>query len=142
MAKKSFSLSASRPSQRSAADDWVAQGASDEQSAPKEEAPKATTLEPKQETTAPVATDEEVAEVVSAEPKVETEEAPAKAARPIKPARKNAAKAEDKPERMRRLSLDLPESMHRDLMMYCLTHDTKAADLLRKLITKQIYVKR
>ncbi|HBC70250.1 MAG TPA: hypothetical protein DCZ56_07935 [Sutterella sp.] len=42
-------------------------------------------------------------------------------------------------EKMKRLSLDLTATMHRDLMTYCITHDTKASDLLRDLIAKKIY---
>ncbi|HBZ58530.1 MAG TPA: hypothetical protein DEO49_05205 [Sutterella sp.] len=42
-------------------------------------------------------------------------------------------------EKMKRLSLDLTATMHRDLMTYCIAHDTKASDLLRDLIAKKIY---
>lgn len=39
----------------------------------------------------------------------------------------------------KRLSLDLTVSMHKDLMTYCVENETKAADLLRKLIANEIY---
>lgn len=42
------------------------------------------------------------------------------------------------PIKMKRLSLDLPAELHRDLMRYCIDHDTKAADLLRNLIRKTV----
>ena len=44
-----------------------------------------------------------------------------------------------KTEKMKRLSLDLPTSMHKTLMTYCVQHDMKAADLLRKLIREACY---
>jgi hypothetical protein len=53
--------------------------------------------------------------------------------------RKSAAEAILTEEKMKRLSLDLTATMHRDLMTYCITHDTKASDLLRELIAKKIY---
>ena len=134
MTKKSFSLSTSRPSQRSAADDWVAQGASDEQHAAAP-AKAQGAIEQQTEISSESAIDEDIAAI-------EPMDIPSsKPSRTVKPARKKTAKSEDKPEPMRRLSLDLPESMHRDLMVYCITHKTKAADLLRKLITKQIYTR-
>ncbi len=42
-------------------------------------------------------------------------------------------------EKMKRLSLDLTVTMHKDLMTYCITHETKASDLLRELIARKIY---
>lgn len=41
--------------------------------------------------------------------------------------------------RMKRLSMDLPEEMHKDLMRYCIEHGTKASILVRELLQKKIY---
>lgn len=37
-------------------------------------------------------------------------------------------------EPMKRLSIDLPASVHRELMVYCAANGTKAAQLIRKLL--------
>ncbi len=42
-------------------------------------------------------------------------------------------------EKMKRLSMDLPEQMHKDLMKYCVDHGTKASVLVRELLRKKIY---
>lgn len=39
-------------------------------------------------------------------------------------------------EPMKRLSIDLPASVHRDLMMYCAANGTKAAQVVRGLLEK------
>lgn len=41
--------------------------------------------------------------------------------------------------KMKRLSMDLTDQMHRDLMKYCVDHDTKASILVRELLEKTIY---
>lgn len=41
--------------------------------------------------------------------------------------------------RMKRLSMDLPEEMHKDLMKYCVDHGTKASILVRQLLQRKIY---
>lgn len=41
--------------------------------------------------------------------------------------------------KMKRLSIDVPAELHRDLMRYCIDHDTKAADLLRNLIRQTVF---
>ena len=41
--------------------------------------------------------------------------------------------------RMKRLSMDLPEQMHKDLMKYCVDRGTKASILVRDLLQKKIY---
>lgn len=41
--------------------------------------------------------------------------------------------------RMKRLSMDLPEQMHKDLMKYCVDRGTKASILVRELLQKKIY---
>lgn len=43
------------------------------------------------------------------------------------------------PIKMKRLSIDVPAELHRDLMRYCIDHDTKAADLLRNLIRQTVF---
>ena len=43
------------------------------------------------------------------------------------------------PLKMKRLSIDVPAELHRDLMRYCIDHDTKAADLLRNLIRQTVF---
>lgn len=43
------------------------------------------------------------------------------------------------PIKMKRLSVDVPAELHRDLMRYCIDHDTKAADLLRNLIRQTVF---
>lgn len=43
------------------------------------------------------------------------------------------------PVKMKRLSIDVPAELHRDLMRYCIDHDTKAADLLRTLIRQTVF---
>lgn len=37
-------------------------------------------------------------------------------------------------EPMKRLSIDLPASVHKELMMYCATNETKAAQVVRGLL--------
>ena len=37
---------------------------------------------------------------------------------------------------MKRLSIDLPASVHRELMVYCATNGTKAAQVVRDLLEK------
>lgn len=37
-------------------------------------------------------------------------------------------------EPMKRLSIDLPASVHRELMMYCAANGTKAAQVVRNLL--------
>lgn len=37
-------------------------------------------------------------------------------------------------EPIKRLSIDLPASVHRDLMMYCASNGTKAAQVVRSLL--------
>lgn len=41
-------------------------------------------------------------------------------------------------EPMKRLSIDLPASLHKELMMYCATNGTKAAQVVRTLIEQTI----
>lgn len=41
-------------------------------------------------------------------------------------------------EPMKRLSIDLPASLHKELMMYCAANGTKAAQLVRTLIEQTI----
>lgn len=41
-------------------------------------------------------------------------------------------------ESMKRLSIDLPASLHKELMMYCAANGTKAAQLVRTLIEQTI----
>lgn len=48
------------------------------------------------------------------------------------------ASTKEKPA-MKRLSLDLPATMHKELMAYCVEHDLKASELLRRLIEKEIH---
>lgn len=43
------------------------------------------------------------------------------------------------PIKMKRLSIDVSAELHRDLMRYCIDHDTKAADLLRNLIRQTVF---
>ena len=43
------------------------------------------------------------------------------------------------PIKMKRLSIDVPAELHRDLMRYCIDHDTKAADHLRNLIRQTVF---
>ena len=43
------------------------------------------------------------------------------------------------PIKMKRLSIDVPAELHRDLMRFCIDHDTKAADLLRNLIRQTVF---
>lgn len=43
------------------------------------------------------------------------------------------------PIKMKRLSIDVPAELHRDLMRYCIDHDTKATDLLRNLIRQTVF---
>ena len=47
--------------------------------------------------------------------------------------------APDEKVKMKRLSMDLTDQMHRDLMKYCVDHDTKASILVRELLEKTIY---
>lgn len=41
-------------------------------------------------------------------------------------------------EPIKRLSIDLPVSLHKELMMYCVANGTKAAQLVRTLIEQTI----
>ena len=41
----------------------------------------------------------------------------------------------DAPEKMKRLTIDIPESLHRDIKMQCAGRGTKIADELRELLT-------
>ena len=47
-----------------------------------------------------------------------------------------AAAAPAPKQATKRLSIDLPASVHRELMLYCLCHDTKAAVVVRSLLEK------
>lgn len=42
--------------------------------------------------------------------------------------------AADAPEKMKRLTIDIPESLHRDIKMQCAGRGTKIADELRELL--------
>ena len=42
-------------------------------------------------------------------------------------------------EPMKRLSIDLPASVHKQLMVYCATNGTKAAQVVRTLIEQTIH---
>ena len=48
------------------------------------------------------------------------------------------APTRSEPEKMKRLSLDLTATMHKNLMLYCVQHDRKAADVLRELIEEKL----
>ena len=55
------------------------------------------------------------------------------------PAAPKAAPAPAEKVKMKRLSMDLTEQKHRDLMKYCVDHGTKASVLIRQLLEKTIY---
>lgn len=42
-------------------------------------------------------------------------------------------------EPMKRLSIDLPASVHRELMMYCAANGTKAAQVVRSLLEEILH---
>lgn len=42
--------------------------------------------------------------------------------------------AADAPEKMKRLTIDIPESLHRDIKMQCAGRGTKIADELREIL--------
>ena len=48
----------------------------------------------------------------------------------------SAAPAPAPKQATKRLSIDLPASVHRELMLYCVCHDTKAAVVVRSLLEK------
>lgn len=42
-------------------------------------------------------------------------------------------------ESMKRLSIDIPASLHRELMMYCVQNETKAAQVVRGLLEEILH---
>lgn len=52
------------------------------------------------------------------------------------PAAKSTTEAK---ESMKRLSIDLPASVHKELMVYCATNGTKAAQVVRGLIEELLH---
>lgn len=52
------------------------------------------------------------------------------------PVAKSTAEAK---ESMKRLSIDLPASVHKELMVYCATNGTKAAQVVRGLIEELLH---
>lgn len=52
------------------------------------------------------------------------------------PVTKSTAEAK---ESMKRLSIDLPASVHKELMVYCATNGTKAAQVVRGLIEELLH---
>lgn len=50
-----------------------------------------------------------------------------------------AAAATESKEPVKRLSIDLPSSVHRDLMMYCASNGTKAAQVVRSLLEELLH---
>jgi len=49
-----------------------------------------------------------------------------------------SAEAAQKPERTVRMTLDLPESLHKEFSIYCITKGTSKADLLRSMIKTRL----
>lgn len=47
-----------------------------------------------------------------------------------------------KKEAMKRLSIDLPASVHKKLMIYCATNDVKAANIVRGLLEELLTKKK
>lgn len=45
----------------------------------------------------------------------------------------------DNKEPIKRLSIDLPASVHRDLMIYCASNGTKAAQVVRSLLEELLH---
>jgi ribosomal protein S16 len=52
------------------------------------------------------------------------------------PAAKSTTEAK---ESMKRLSIDIPASLHRELMMYCVQNGTKAAQVVRGLLEEILH---
>ena len=49
-----------------------------------------------------------------------------------------AAPSAAKKEKTRRISLDIPESMHYELRLYCAQHRTDAAAMIRRFLTRTL----